>query len=53
MASFDPDILRSTGVKLVADLWNYDLSAELAVDASSPDELTSYYKNDKHRYDYP
>ena len=50
MASFDPDILRTTGVKMVADLWTYDLSAELAIDKSSPEELMSHYRDDKHRY---
>ena len=36
---------------MVADLWNYELSAELAIDTSSPEELMSHYQADKHRYE--
>lgn len=36
---------------MVADLWNYELSAELAIDTSSPEELMSHYRDDKHRYE--
>lgn len=46
VASFDSEVLRTTGVKMVADLWANDISAELAVDARSPEELLSHYRND-------
>ncbi len=39
VASFDPTILRSTGVELLCALWAHDISAELASDARSTEEL--------------
>ncbi|KAL9074515.1 MAG: hypothetical protein Q9157_004374 [Trypethelium eluteriae] len=50
VASFDSFVLRSTGVKLVSDLWAHDLSAELAIDTHSPEELSAYYRDDKHSW---
>lgn len=50
VASFDSTVLRSTGVKMVADLWSHDLSAELAIDARSPEELLAHYRDDKHSW---
>lgn len=38
------------GVKLVQDLWASDISAELAVDASSLEELLSEYKEHNHSW---
>lgn len=42
--------LRATGVQIVQELWANDISAELSVDAHSPDELTNRYKDDKHSW---
>lgn len=50
VASLDSEVLRTTGVKMVADLWANDVSAELAVDARSPEELLSHYRNDNHSW---
>jgi translation initiation factor 2-alpha kinase 4 len=48
VASFDSEVLRTTGVKMVAELWANDISAELSVDTRSPEELLSHYRNDNH-----
>jgi eukaryotic translation initiation factor 2-alpha kinase 4 len=45
VASFDPAILRSTGLELLQSLWTHDISAELARDARSPEELLSQYRD--------
>jgi len=50
VASFDPEVLRTIGVKMVAELWANDFSAELAVDTRSPEELHSHYRNDNHSW---
>ncbi|KAI9684285.1 MAG: hypothetical protein M1822_005758 [Bathelium mastoideum] len=50
VASFDSSVLRSAGVKLVADLWAHDISAELAVDARAPEQLLAHYRDDKHSW---
>jgi translation initiation factor 2-alpha kinase 4 len=50
VASFDATVLRTMGVKLVQDLWASDISAELAVDASSLEELLSEYKEHNHSW---
>ncbi|RHZ48784.1 putative protein kinase (Gcn2) [Aspergillus thermomutatus] len=50
VASFDATVLRTMGVKLVQDLWASDISAELAVDASSLEELLSEYKDHNHSW---
>ncbi|KAJ5979107.1 hypothetical protein N7501_002449 [Penicillium viridicatum] len=49
VASFDPTVLRTTGVKLIEELWSNNISAELAVDASSLEELLVKYKDSNHR----
>ena len=50
MASFDAKALRSSGVNLVQQLWAHDLSAELAVDARSSEELLAHYRDDRHSW---
>jgi translation initiation factor 2-alpha kinase 4 len=50
VASFDPTVLRTVGVRIVQDLWAHDIIAELAVDASSFEELLSHYKEDSHSW---
>ncbi|TQB70294.1 hypothetical protein MPDQ_000703 [Monascus purpureus] len=50
VASFDATVLRTLGVKIVQDLWANDISAELAVDASSLEELLSKYREDNHSW---
>ncbi|KAI9374936.1 anticodon binding domain of tRNAs-domain-containing protein [Aspergillus egyptiacus] len=50
VASFDPMVLREVGVRLVQELWSNDISAELAVDASSLEELLTPYKEHNHSW---
>ncbi|KAJ5689097.1 Serine/threonine-protein kinase GCN2 [Penicillium macrosclerotiorum] len=50
VASFDATVLRTTGVKIIEDLWANGISAELAVDASSLEELMARYKEHNHRW---
>ncbi|KAI9700411.1 MAG: hypothetical protein M1836_002426 [Candelina mexicana] len=50
VASFDAAVLRSAGVRIVQDLWAVDISAELARDARSPEELSADYRDDDHSW---
>ncbi|KAB8209727.1 anticodon binding domain of tRNAs-domain-containing protein [Aspergillus parasiticus] len=50
VASFDSKILRKKGIEVVQDLWANDISAELAVDASSLEELLTKYKDHNHSW---
>ncbi|KAJ5287211.1 Serine/threonine-protein kinase GCN2 [Penicillium angulare] len=50
VASFDATVLRTIGVKIIEDLWTNGLSAELAVDASSIEELQTKYREHNHRW---
>jgi len=46
VASFDPALLRSTAVEILRTLWAHDISAELARDARSPEELVPKNRED-------
>lgn len=48
VTSFDPTILRTTGVEVVQQLWAYGISAELSKDLSSMEELMNSYRGDHH-----
>lgn len=50
VASFDSAVLRSVGCKMLGDLWAHDISAELAVDARSPEQLLAQYRDDRHSW---
>lgn len=50
VASFDPTILRTVGVRTVQELWAHEIGAELAVDASSFEELMAHYGDDSHSW---
>lgn len=50
VASFDATVLRTAGVKIIEDLWANGISAELAVDASSMEELLAKYREHNHRW---
>ncbi|KAK2787365.1 hypothetical protein FQN52_007269 [Onygenales sp. PD_12] len=50
IASFDPEVLRTVGVRVVQELWANEISAELSVDASSLEEILTRYKNDNHSW---
>jgi eukaryotic translation initiation factor 2-alpha kinase 4 len=48
VTSFDPSILRTTGIEVVQQLWANGISAELSKDFSSMEELMISYKGDHH-----
>ncbi|KAJ9207145.1 hypothetical protein DTO164E3_419 [Paecilomyces variotii] len=48
VASFDATVLRTVGIKTVQELWAHNISAELAVDSSSLEELLARYRDDNH-----
>ncbi|KAF2184716.1 kinase-like protein [Zopfia rhizophila CBS 207.26] len=50
VASFDCSVLRSTGVKMVADLIAHGYTAELAIDAHSLEDLLRHYRGDRHSW---
>lgn len=50
VGSFDPTVLRSVGVKLVADLISHGYTAELAIDAHSVEDLLRHYRDDRHSW---
>jgi translation initiation factor 2-alpha kinase 4 len=50
VASFDSAVLRSTGVRMVADLLAHGYTAELAIDAHSVDDLVRHYRDDRHSW---
>jgi translation initiation factor 2-alpha kinase 4 len=50
VASHDPATLRSKGVEVVQQLWACDISAELAQDSRSPEDLLSRYREGHHAW---
>ncbi|KAK2628512.1 hypothetical protein QTJ16_001615 [Diplocarpon rosae] len=50
IASHDAAVLRSTGVDIVQYLWRNDISAELARDSRSPEDLMTKYRDDQHSW---
>ncbi|CAK7266725.1 eukaryotic translation initiation factor 2-alpha kinase [Sporothrix epigloea] len=50
VASFDPTILRSIGVELLRTLWLHDMSAELAGDARSTEDLILKNRDEGHAW---
>ncbi|KAF2795299.1 Serine/threonine-protein kinase [Melanomma pulvis-pyrius CBS 109.77] len=50
VASFDSSVLRSTGVKMVADLISHGYTSELAIDAHSIEDLLRHYRDDRHSW---
>lgn len=50
VASNDAGILRTIGVDIVQKLWDADISAELARDSRSPEDLLSKYRDDHHSW---
>jgi len=50
VASHDAEILRTAGVDIVQTLWENDISAELARDSRSPEDLLSKYRDDQHSW---
>ena len=50
VACHDAEILRSTGVEIVQHLWRNEISAELARDSRSSEDLLSQYRDDQHSW---
>ncbi|KAF2272310.1 kinase-like protein [Westerdykella ornata] len=50
VASFDASLLRSTGVRMVADLIEHGYTAELAVQAHTIEDLMRHYRDDRHSW---
>lgn len=50
VASFDSNVLRSTGVKMVSELISHGYTAELAVDAHSVEDILRHYRDDRHSW---
>ncbi|TGJ83430.1 hypothetical protein E0Z10_g5340 [Xylaria hypoxylon] len=50
VASFDAHTLRTTGIELVSTLWSHDISAELARDSRSPEELISRNRDESYSW---
>jgi translation initiation factor 2-alpha kinase 4 len=50
VASFDSSVLRSTGVKMVAELISHGYISELAIDAHSVEDLLRHYRDDRHSW---
>ncbi|KAH8600853.1 kinase-like protein [Bisporella sp. PMI_857] len=50
VASHDPVILRTGGVEIVQQLWDNEISTELAQDSRSPEELLTRHRDDHHSW---
>ncbi|KAI1331968.1 serine/threonine-protein kinase gcn2 [Xylariaceae sp. FL0255] len=50
VASFDAHTLRTTGIEIVSTLWGHDISAELARDSRSPDELIARNRDESYSW---
>lgn len=50
VASFDSGILRSDGLQLLGTLWAHDISAELARDARSPEDLLTKHRDESYSW---
>ncbi|KAI0199013.1 serine/threonine-protein kinase gcn2 [Astrocystis sublimbata] len=50
VASFDAQTLRTTGIEIVSVLWRHEISAELARDSRSPEELISRNRDESYSW---
>ena len=50
VASFDATLLRSAGVDILQTLWSHNLSAELAKDSRSPEDLMAKHRDDSYSW---
>ncbi|KAI3536661.1 hypothetical protein CABS01_15619 [Colletotrichum abscissum] len=50
VASFDAAVLRSTGIEILQTLWSHNISAELARDARSPEDLLSRNRDEGYSW---
>ncbi|CAH0005326.1 unnamed protein product [Clonostachys byssicola] len=50
VASFDPAILRAAGIDLLQTLWAHEISAELAKDSRSPEDLMGKHRDESYSW---
>jgi eukaryotic translation initiation factor 2-alpha kinase 4 len=50
VASFDAAILRSTGIEILQTLWAHNISAEIARDSRSPEDLLSKHRDENYSW---
>ncbi|KAJ4339443.1 eukaryotic translation initiation factor 2-alpha kinase [Didymella glomerata] len=50
VASFDPQVLRSSGVRMVSELIAHGYTAELSVDAHNIEDVLRHYRDDRHSW---
>ncbi|OSS45401.1 hypothetical protein B5807_10427 [Epicoccum nigrum] len=50
VASFDPNVLRSSGVKMVSELIAHGYTTELSVDAHNIEDVLRHYRDDRHSW---
>ncbi|KAL7625503.1 eukaryotic translation initiation factor 2-alpha kinase [Parahypoxylon ruwenzoriense] len=50
VASFDAHTLRTAGIEILSMLWSHDISAELARDSRSPEELMSRNRDETYSW---
>jgi len=50
VASLDPVVLRSSGIELVQHLWTHGISAEIARDARSPEDLLTKHRDESYSW---
>ena len=50
VASFDAAVLRSSGIELLQTLWTHGISAELAKDARSPEDLMTKHRDEVYSW---
>lgn len=50
VAAFDDAILRTSGLKILTELWQNDISAELASNARTLEEIMSKHRDDNHSW---
>ncbi|KAF4976049.1 hypothetical protein FZEAL_7227 [Fusarium zealandicum] len=50
VASFDSALLRSSGIELLQMLWAHDISAEMAKDSRSPEDLMSKHRDETYSW---
>jgi translation initiation factor 2-alpha kinase 4 len=50
VASFDTGILRTSGIELLENLWAHDISAELARDSRSPEDLLTRHRDENYSW---
>ncbi|KAF4511188.1 hypothetical protein G6O67_003008 [Ophiocordyceps sinensis] len=50
VASFDAAVLRCTGIEILQQFWAHDISAELAKDARSPEDLLAKHRDESYSW---